>query len=172
MAVVVSLADPQSMQRAIYAARGLPPALRNALKLDVNTKVVSPVAKEVQAVAGSSAIKAVNAFKSKGVLVKPGEKPILVVGGPESYGRTTMRTIAGGAEWGGSNRHTTYPMKGRRTGRGRHNAHWVRRRVTREFGTQVADGRFVHPTITRMLPVVMDAYVAILQGAVEMSSRG
>ena len=168
----VSLADAQSMRRALYAARGLPPELRNALKLDVNRKVVAPVAKEVQAVAGMSAVRAANAFRSRGVLVKPGEKPILVVGGPESYGRTTMRKIVGGAEWGGSNAHTTYSMKGRRSGRRRSGAHMVRRRTTRGFGTMQSEGRFVTPTVKRMIPTVIDAYVDILKGAIEVSRRG
>lgn len=168
---IVAWDDPRSIKRAITTARRLPADLRNAMKTEVNRKVVAPLAREVQAVAGKSAITPVRAFRNRGVFVKPGEKPVLVVGGPEPYGRTTMKTIAGGAEWGGSNRHTTYQRKGRKVGRKRGAPHSVTRRTTREFGKRSVDGRFVYPTFKRMWPVIQDQYLAILQKVVSESAE-
>lgn len=156
------------------AARALPADLRAQFRLDVNREVVSPVAREVQAVAGRSSIAAVRAFRSRGVAVRPGEEPTLVVGGPEGYaGKAKMRTIAQGAEYGGGKRETTYSRKGRKRGRSRGGPHSVTRHTTRQFAgpgvttQQGTRGRFVWPTLVKRAPEMTEAYLKIVERTVE-----
>jgi hypothetical protein len=158
---------------AVRAARALPKELRAEFRTSVNREVVAPVAREIQAVAGRSAIKPVRAFRNRGVAVKPGEEPTLVVGGPEPYGRTRMRTIAHGAEFGGGYGKTTYTRKGRKAGRRRGPSHQVTRATTVEFGRRVADGRFVYPTLRRRVPEMTEAFLGIVERVTEeVWSRG
>jgi hypothetical protein len=171
---VVTL-DSRSIAQAARAARALPAELRAEFRLSVNREVVAPVAREVQAVAGRSAISAVRAFRTRGVAVKPGEEPTLVVGGPETYaGKARMRTIAYGAEFGGGAKVSTYTRKGRRTGRRRGASHTVTRHTTRQFGPHTGrDGRFVFPTLIKAVPQMTEAYLRIVERVTEeVWSRG
>jgi hypothetical protein len=157
----------RDVKSAVRAARALPADLRRALVRDVSRQVVSPVARQVQIAAGRSSVHATRAFRSRGVLVKPGEEPTLVVGGPEAYGRTTMRRIAQGAEWGGGAKRTTYSRKGRKVGRKRSGSHQVTRRTTAQFGGPEREGRFVRPTMLREVPKMTEAYLAIIARVTE-----
>lgn len=167
--------DNATIAMAARAARALPKELRAEFRTAVNREVVAPVAREVQAVAGRSAIPVVRAFRNRGVAVKPGEEPTLVVGGPETYaGRARMRTVAYGAEFGGGDRVTTYTRKGRKVGRKRGAAHSVTRHTTRQFGPhQGKTGRFVYPTLVKAVPQMTEAYLRIVERVTEeVWSRG
>jgi hypothetical protein len=169
MAPEVITLDDRTIAQAVRSARALPRELRQQFRTSVNREVVAPVAREVQVVAGRSTVKAVRAFRNRGVAVKPGEEPTLVVGGPEPYaGRAKMRTIAFGAEFGGSYRHTEYRRRGRRTGRRRGASHTVDRAVTTQFGTRHDnDGRFVYPTLRKRVPEMTEAFLRIVERVTE-----
>jgi hypothetical protein len=153
---------PRELAVAVRAARALPRELRAEFRTSVNREVAGPAAREVQAVAGRQSVPAARAFRNRGVAVKPSEEPILVVGGPESYGRTRMRSIAYGAEFGGGKRRSTYTRKGRKRGRSRSGPHQVTRRTTVGFGPPARAGRFVFPTLIKRAPEMSDAFLRIV----------
>jgi hypothetical protein len=153
---------PKELSVAVRAARALPRELRAEFRTSVNREVAGPAARAIQAAAARQSVPAARAFRSRGVAVKPSEEPIVVVGGPESYGRTRMRSIAYGAEFGGGKRVTTYSRKGRKRGRSRSGPHQVTRRTTVQFGPPAREGRFVFPTLVKRAPEMTDAFLKIV----------
>lgn len=166
--------DRADLDSALRAARNLPKELRADLKSRVGREVVSPVAKQVQLAAGASTLNVVRAFRSRGVAVKPGEEPMLVVGGTEPFGtKANMRRIAAGAEFGTYRTRTSYQRKGRkRKGRARGATHGVSRDAGVQMGNRVPDGRFVFPTMLREAPRMADSFVTILDDIVGATWRG
>lgn len=157
------LLDDRTIGKAIRAARSLPRELRAELRTSMNREVAAPVARQIQAAAGREALPVVQAFRNRGVAVKPGEEPTIVVGGPEPYGHGRMRNQAFGAEYGGGKRESTYTRKGRKRGRRRGAAHTVNdRRTTRHYGGPVKGGRFVGPTLRREAPAMQEAFLRVL----------
>ena len=159
------------LDTAIRVIRFGPSAVRAAMRTRVADEVVSPVAHEVMAVAATESNHLVNQFGSRGVTVRKGEKPVLVVGGTSGVGTHggNLRAIVHGAEFGGSNARHLYA---RRSGKG---GSVVKRRTTVEFGTtgQFREtGRFIYPTITALMPQIIERYKRIVLDALEASRRG
>lgn len=156
--------NDRALKAAIRAVRVLPSALRREFRTAVGREVVTPLGRQVQLAAGSSATTFSRAFRNRGVSVEPGEEPMLRIGGPEPFGSHggRMRDITWGAEFGGSHRKTTYQMKGRKSGRRRAAAHEVRRSTTVGFGRHQTDGAFIVPTLRREIDTMSEAYLALL----------
>jgi hypothetical protein len=160
--------DTRALRTIQAGVRRLPYDLRRELRGSVAREVATPVARQVSLAAGASGNPFARAFRSQGVAVKPStDTPEIVVGGPAPFGghRGTMRKIAGGAEFGGSRKHTTYTRKRSRGGRRRGGSGTVivRRATTVGFGRAPGgEGRFVFPTFRRELPRMGAAYLVIL----------
>jgi hypothetical protein len=156
--------DARALSAAVRAARNLPADLRAELRRRTAREVVAPVARQVQLAAGASGDPFARLFRSRGVTVRPGDEPILVVGGPERIGDHggTLRAVVKGAEFGGGRAFTTYLRRSRGTRRRAPRDKRVRRRATVEFGPATRDGTFVYPTILREVPATLDRYARIL----------
>lgn len=178
--LAVTSAQLRDVARAV---RRMPYALRVELRGSVAREVATPVARQVSLAAGASDNAFARAFRSRGVSVKPGtDTPQVVIGGPEPFGSHggRMRSIAGGAEFGGSRARSTYTRRRSRGGRRRGGSGTVivRRATTVGFGAAPGrEGRFLFPTFRRELPRMGEAYLRILERlagklAAEGATRG
>lgn len=165
--LAVTSAQLRDVARAV---RRMPYALRVELRGSVAREVATPVARQVSLAAGASDNAFARAFRSRGVSVKPGtDTPQVVIGGPEPFGSHggRMRSIAGGAEFGGSRARSTYTRRRARGGRIRRGGSGtviVRRATTVGFGRAPGrEGRFLFPTFRRELPRMGEAYLRILE---------
>jgi hypothetical protein len=156
----------RQVQDAVRASRRLPTDLRTELRDRVDSEVVTPLARQISLAAGASYVHSARAFRlGTGVFVHRGEEPALRVGGPMPYGKTNLRTVVGGAEFGAHPRPTTYTATRRgRKPRGAPRRTWqVTRDTTAQFGRFTGTrGRFVFPTMRREGRLTSERWAAIL----------